>query len=496
MRTRLCFWVLLLTPMLVYGPAIFQSYGWRDDYASIREAREEEGKIVRFDSAQGRPLIGAIKETSFSLVHSVDGLKWLRFASVLLLTALGLILWRQFDRSGWPEIDAAAAGLAIVLLPAAQITATWAVGWPWGASLILAVAGFAAVETEVEKGGLKRWVGVVGGVFIYLLAALMYQPNALFAVVPMAAAALPRAARRSRRDLVRWFITHLAVLFVALILSYLLARGLLADPALKTSGRLHLETNPFTKLIWFFWQPLPNALALYALRDDFHTGEVWFWLCALAFAGLIGWIARSEPAKEDGADRLKWWWCLGVLPWVAAAAHFAAAERSMGYRSLWALSGLVVVTLFTALRRLPLDKEKEPWAHYGGIGFVLLLGAFLAWHNTTALIAEPQSREWEYIDDAIARTTLKAGTTRLFVIEPSVQDRLTERMHVDEFGALSTRSDWVPREMVKAALRERFPAGLPKGQKVEITQSLHEPTAADGACDLVIDLRKMKDWPR
>jgi hypothetical protein len=496
MRTRSCFWLLLLVPFAVYGPAIFKTYGMRDDYSHIREAREEPGKLVRLDAAQGRPLIGALMETSFGRIRTVHDLMWLRFASVTLLAGLGLILWRQFDYGGWPEIDAAAAALAIILLPAAQITATWAVGWPWGLSLMLAVAGFAAVETEVERGGLKRWLGVVGGGCIYMLAALTYQPNALFAVVPIAAAALPRSSRRTPRDLVRWFVTHLAVLVAALVLTFVLVKFLFADPAYQQSGRLLLETNPFTKLLWFFWQPLPNALALYALRDDFHTGEVWFWLAALVSAGLIGWIARKEPAKEDGADRLKWWLCLGILPWMAAAVSLAAAERSTGYRTLWALSGLVVVMFFTALRRLPLGKKVEPWAHYGAIALMLLLGAVTAWHNTSVLIAEPQGREWRYIDDAIKRTTFKPGTTRIFVIEPRLNDRLTERMHVDEFGSLSTKSDWVPREMVKAAVYERFPEGMAKGQKIEIVQSLHPPTEADGPSDAVIDLRKMKEQLR
>ena len=31
------------------------------------------------------------------------------------------------------------------------------------------------------------------------------------------------------------------------------------------SVRMKIETNPFTKIVWFFWQPLPNALALFAL---------------------------------------------------------------------------------------------------------------------------------------------------------------------------------------------------------------------------------------
>ena len=39
---------LVLLPLLVYGNTIFHRYGFRDDYAIIREAREEPGTVLRF----------------------------------------------------------------------------------------------------------------------------------------------------------------------------------------------------------------------------------------------------------------------------------------------------------------------------------------------------------------------------------------------------------------------------------------------------------------
>src|ERR1019366_5884559 len=104
-----------------------------------------------------------------------------------LLALLGIILWRHLDTNGWPQWDALALALAIILLPAAQITVGWTLGWPLVCSLILSVAGFLAVETELARGGLKRGMGIVGGVVIYMLSTLIYQPNAMFAVVMIAA---------------------------------------------------------------------------------------------------------------------------------------------------------------------------------------------------------------------------------------------------------------------------------------------------------------------
>ncbi len=94
-RTRICLYILLLTPLAVYWQAIFQDYGMRDDYSHLREAREEPGKLVKFTASHGRPLYGALLETTFGVVDDVNQLPWLRLTTVSLLTLLGLALWRQ-----------------------------------------------------------------------------------------------------------------------------------------------------------------------------------------------------------------------------------------------------------------------------------------------------------------------------------------------------------------------------------------------------------------
>ncbi|HEX7632620.1 MAG TPA: hypothetical protein VF388_10830, partial [Lacunisphaera sp.] len=94
-RTRICFYVLLLTPLAVYWSTIFHDYGFRDDYSHLREAKEEPGKIVKFTASHGRPLYGALLETTFGVTDDVAELPWLRLTTVCLLTVLGLALWRQ-----------------------------------------------------------------------------------------------------------------------------------------------------------------------------------------------------------------------------------------------------------------------------------------------------------------------------------------------------------------------------------------------------------------
>ncbi|MGH6630670.1 MAG: hypothetical protein ACREB3_13145, partial [Burkholderiales bacterium] len=120
----------MVTPLLTYWSAIFSTYGIRDDYAHIRVAREEPGELIESASARGRVLNGALLDTSFAKIDTVDELVWLKLGGLGLLLLAGLATWRQLDNAGWQEVDAAAVGLGVILLPAAQVIVSWAIMWP------------------------------------------------------------------------------------------------------------------------------------------------------------------------------------------------------------------------------------------------------------------------------------------------------------------------------------------------------------------------------
>ena len=489
-RTRICFYILLLTPLLVYWQTIFSEYGMRDDYAQMREAREEPGKIVRFSASVGRPLFGALLESSFAKIDEVENLQWPRLGSVLLLTVLGLALWRQLYQSGWTEIEAAAVGLGVTLLPAAEVTVGWAIGWPWALAVLLSLAGFAAIEAELERGGLKRAVALVGGAMIYGLAGLIYQPDALFALVPMAAVLFVRSGREPYLDL-RWFATHLAALLTGLLGSFFLVKTLFSNGVFHESARMHFETNPFTKLAWFLWEPLPNALALYSLRDNFNTGAVVFWGSVIGVAALIGYGYRENVAKHGDAVKKKWLVCLLFAPFAVHAVSLVAGERSIGYRVLYGLSGLVLVLVVYTLRSLLEAGRIKPVLHYATLGVMILSAAIAAHQNSYGLIAAPQGHEWEMIRNVVERTDFSKAP-KVYVVTPAPEDRSTERMFVDEFGSISSDSDWAPGEMFKAAFYQRYPGKPPIGIGYTLKSGREVPAAK--AYDLVIDMRKLKEF--
>jgi len=487
MRTRICLYVLLILPLLVYWQAIFTDYGLRDDYRFLRLAHDDPGVMVKETASIGRPLYGALLETSYAAAGHVDQLPWMRLASVLLLIVLGVVLWRQLYNSGWNEVEAAAIGLGIVLLPSSQVAVGAAFGWPQALTLLLAMAGFSAIETEIERGGLKRLVALFGGCMIYMVAGLVYQSNVLFALVPLTAVYLVRTGREPINDL-KWALIHLATLVVGLLLGYLLVKSLFSNGVFEPSARMQFTTNPFTKLVWFFSHPLPNALALYALADDNFSGWVYYAVVIILVVGLLV-FAYRRSIRLHLADKRRWQICLFVVPFLAMAIGLVAAENSAGYRTIFALAGLVLVLAFYATHGILEDWRIKARYHYAALAVIFLGIAFTANRNSLGLIAEPQGLEWEMMKGNVLRANF-AKAPRVYLVIPAVADRSTVRIYRDEFGWVSSVSDAVAREMFQAAVRSRYPIKLPSGSTYTLASGPAAPEA--GAYDLVIDLRKLK----
>ncbi len=350
---------------------------------------------------------------------------------------------------------------------------------------MLAVFGFGLSEIALRHDGFSRVWRVVTAMIVYMLATPIYQSNTLFAIALLASVLLsPQCNAMSKTDIIRRSFFHLAILFVALVLSYGLMQLLFSQGIFHESGRLQFETNIVSKIIWFLSQSLPNALVFLTLRDDFGTGMFFFW-CMFSVVILLILLAFYKQLQKK--IFLNWLLCLLLLPWIAHGISLLAAERALGYRTTFALSGLAIVVLIASIR------EVLPYSlRYIVVSLIVLISAMQAYQQSYHLIAEPQGREWNMIKNAVDR--MQPGvSTEIYLIEPKPVDRSTDRVYRDEFGSFTSNSEWAPAEMFKAAIHDRFPKGVPLSWHYEFYHGGDPPLASDHY-DQIIDMRTLKQW--
>lgn len=489
-RAALCWGILLLVPIAVYAPTAFHEYGFRDDYSLLRESHDAPRDLMRFTSSYGRPVFGALLLGSLRAIDSVPGLQWPRLLSALLLGVVAVTLALMLRSAGWLPLDAAAVGLAIAFLPSAQIVAGWAIAWPIAFALLCALAGFAAVERalEVAASGPRRIAWWVAGFAAYVVAGLTYQPGVMFAMVPLGGAVLVRTG--GARSRVRWLAAHVAAPCAAVAATLAVMKAVFVVGLAPQSAAMALETDPVGKLTWFVEQPLMNALALFALRDRFAT-PAWFWLAPAAAAALIGTGLAARMTRAGKADKVALLVCLLALPFFAHAVSLAAAVRTPGYRTLFALAGLVVVLTVYSLRSLQAAGRIGARAHAVAVVLGVAAGGGIAGVRAHALIAEPQGREWAIVLDG-ARQLPTGKPLSVFIVRPRIEERSTRRIFADEFGSLSSNSDWATKAMFEAALDVRFPSGVPAGTVYDVAFGLDG--AGPGHYDAVIDMRRLADY--
>ena len=480
--------LLLLCPFFVYESAIFANYGFRDDYSLTREAHEEPGKILAFTASHARPLYGVVLEPGYKLVRSIDDLAWLRLLSAALIAGFGVALYRQLRRNGLEDLEATAISLIVMCLPASQVTVSWAVGWPWGFSLIFTVLGFGLCNTAWKQMGFSRAWRIAIAIVLYMSSTLIYQSNTLFVVALLASVLLLTTEKNieniSKNKKEQFVIFHLAILFSALIFGYIFLKLLFIEGVFHASGRLQFEADPISKLSWFLSQPLPNSIAFLTLRDDFGTGAVHFWLMLFVVMALITLAAYKNFRNRN---TFNWLLCILVLPWIAHSISLIAAERASGYRTMFALSGLAVVLLIAAVREVTSGSLRAII-----ITSIIVASFIQAYRQSYHLIAEPQAHEWKMVKNAVAKMQPGVATC-IYLIEPKPVDRSTDRVYRDEFGSFSSNSSWAPDEMFKQAMHQRFNRGIPANWHYCFYHGSNPPPSSDHY-DQVVDMRKLKQW--
>jgi hypothetical protein len=482
--------LLFLVPLVTYWPATFHDYGLRDDYSNLREAHEEPRTVVKFCASHARPIYGWLLQATYGQTGSVQNLQWMRLASSLLLGAIGLVMFRGLRTLGWSLGTALCFAVLLELVPSAQVIAGWAIGWPYAATALLAIAGFFTVEGAItgDSAGLPgRTVGQwLMALCLMVTAALIYQPSALFYAVPLAGALIANR-RRSLAATARWLGLHTGFVVAALGLAYCIMSVLYASGVFVKSGRIAFEQHWGGKIAWFLQETLPNGLSLLVLNDNNQRDHWLYTVCGLAVGALLLAGLVLEWRRHGRARAIIWAIGLFGLPVFAAVVSLVASERYATYRTIFAMSAVLLCFLVASVRALTARWGVPSRRLLAAIA--VALAVCMAQHHVYALIAVPQGHEWGLILDGARHVRLDApARPRIFAIASSPRDISTDTIYHDEFGSLSSNSEWVPKEMFKRAMHDLHPNlpnlesrydfsegyRLPPGQHFDVIIDMHQ----------------------
>jgi hypothetical protein len=196
--------------------------------------------------------------------------------------------------------------------------------------------------------------------------------------------------------------------------------------------------------------------------------------------------------RRHGRERgLIWMVALFGLPVFAFGISMVASEKYATYRTLLAMTAVLICFLVASLRALA-----ENWgaANRRLMASILVGAAFLtAQHHTYALIAVPQGNEWQLILDGAKHVRLSpTARPRIFAIASAPADISTATIYHDEFGSLSSNSEWVPKEMFKRAMHDLHPEIANINARYEFSEGYKVPSGE--RFDLIIDMRRLRQF--
>jgi hypothetical protein len=490
--------MLFLVPVVTYWPATFHDFGLRDDYSNLREAHEEIGKVVQFCASHARPIYGWLLQSTYGQTGSVQDLQWMRLGASLLLGALSLVSFRGLRALGWPFSPALCFAVLLSLIPSAQVMAGWAVGWPYVATALLAFGAFFTVEGALTVGmsagpgrAVSQWMVALG---LMVMSALIYQPSALFYVLPLAGALIVQR-QRTPAQCARWAGAHLGFIVGSLGLAYCTMTVLYASGVFVKSGRIAFEHHWGVKIAWFLREVIPNALSMFVLNDDNRRDHALYLGCAALVGVLLLAGAYAEWRRYGRSRGMIWLAALLGLPVFACAVSLIASEHYATYRTILAMTAVLLCFLVASVRALT-----ESWGPRGRrmLAAVVVSTAFLiAQHHVYALIAVPQGNEWQLIMAGakqvhLDQVQLHNTRPRIFAIASTPADISTATIYHDEFGSLSSNSEWVPKEMFKRAMHDLHPEVANLDSRYEFTSGPRLP--ADQHYDVVINLHRLHQF--
>jgi hypothetical protein len=465
--------------LLCYVPVLVTQYAFSDDYSVL--ATDHRGKIElerETKISQGRPTHALLIELFFHN-RNIGNLRYLRLLSVAGIVLLAWSLYRRLLGAEWSSKVSFVVALIVCTLPPFQVYASWGVEAFFPFAALASGGALSLAERAFHERRPFCTLGLAAGaVLVLLLALTIYQPAAMFFWVFAAIVLFKPGASLS--SVLHRFLLYCVIAFTALLLGFSIYKlGSAMYAYMLSPLRSHLSQDIGEKALWFFREPITNALNLVKLSPK-------RWLAISVGVFMLGGLTLylEGTAKERFC---KGTIALSIVP-LSYLPNLVIAENWSSYRTLSALTSVIVIYILFAIWGYGrvLGRSLPAAILTVGLSLAALTSSLLAAYNVAVYFALPQYAELQWLRGYLAEQDLSQAHS-LYIIRSSWQDSIAPTVRYDEFGTPSSYPPWSSGSMVYLLLYEMNPehANLP----IEVTPN--DGPDKPPADALIIDMRKI-----
>lgn len=437
-----------------YSIVLSSNFGVLDDYTFLYNAITGSNHTITLLISAGRPLNAMLLDLGFHSAGSIENLAILRAMTLIGIWSLGSGLYLFSRLHCVSFISSLAIACGIILLPSFQVYASWAQHFTTpiaGAFALLSAFILTPACTMRERS--RVWA-IFFSVLLLVIAILIYQPIAMLFCTGILISVLSKPDVFSDWKLSRAIDAAMAFV-TAMVLGLIIFKiGQYIYPS--GSSRYGLVQNIPEKLVWFFSEPIENALSLYIVPANINSQFV---VVLTVFFGTLFLI------KKCGLKTISIIFIYVILCVLGSyAPNLATAENWASYRSIGALGASVVVMLVLLVSG-PIDSIQKRYSTKVLIGssikyFWFVMAIFLiiltgqAQSNVQNGFVLPNVTELNNLASIFNDVKIQHTEKVRVIIKPSSwADSAARPMAYDEFGIPSSVRDYYAKPIVEIVLR-------------------------------------------
>ena len=468
--------------LFTYSSCFTCSYAFHDDYTILEDALTGGHEFFKLMLRSGRPTYALLSYITLFPLQKIGDMRLLRLMGVIGIAILAWLVYRMLTRCGLPRCFAFLLGMFIGFLPPFQVYAAWSIASYFPYAAILSGLALWMAEKSCRTERLNLW-RIGAAVFLLFLAITIYQPAAMFFWVFAAIISLV-PSERPLKEVLRHLAVFLIIGFIAAFFGYvvvLLFNKILWVTQSEIFPRARLANDLSVKASWFFSEVLLNAANLVKLVPSPFIAVT---------VGLFSLMGLALQFRSNYQTLLAKLGIACLLVPLAYLPNLVIAENWASYRTQSALTSLLSFYFFFAcLGFSQLLRKQGKTVLTAGLALVTLFSGVMAAYQVTLEFVLPQSVELAYLRSQLQPKAL-AQARNIYFIAPHWSDSIAPVIRYDEFGLISSFSEWVPVPLIRLILRETSPTS----SDLSIVVLREGWSGVPPPHSLVVDMRLLKQF--